>query len=116
MRVGEAEGDPEGDGRRTLTNGWDSRLWRLEDKHFREGSSVRQFGRPRPLRIRHRRRRSSTRSVFEKQSRPNNLDSRDLSNSNKMGAKIRPTCITRQEIKEAFCQALDSKYIPIRKR
>ena len=57
MRVGEAEGDPEGDGRRTLANGWESRLWRLEDKHLREGSSVRQFGRPRPLRIRHRRRR-----------------------------------------------------------
>ena len=57
MRVGEAEGDPEGDRRRTLANGWESRLWRLEDKHLREGSSVRQFGRPRPLRIRHRRRR-----------------------------------------------------------
>ena len=57
MRVGEAEGDPEGDGHRTLANGWESRLWRLEDKHLREGSSVRQFGRPRPLRIRHRRRR-----------------------------------------------------------
>ena len=57
MRVGEAEGDPEGDGRRTLANGWESRLWRLEDKHLREGSSVMQFGRPRPLRIRHRRRR-----------------------------------------------------------
>ena len=57
MRVGEAEGDPEGDGRRTLANGWESRLWRLEDKHLREGNSVRQFGRPRPLRIRHRRRR-----------------------------------------------------------
>ena len=57
MRVGGAEGDPEGDGRRTLANGWESRLWRLEDKHLREGSSVRQFGRPRPLRIRHRRRR-----------------------------------------------------------
>ena len=57
MRVGEAEGDPEGDGRRTLANGWESRLWRLEDKHLREGSSVSwQFGRPRPLRIRHRRR------------------------------------------------------------
>ena len=56
MRVGGAEGDPEGDGRRTLANGWESRLWRLEDKHLREGSSVRQFGRPRPLRIRHRRR------------------------------------------------------------
>ena len=55
MRVGEA--DPEGDGRRTLANGWESRLWRLEDKHLREGSSVMQFGRPRPLRIRHRRRR-----------------------------------------------------------
>ena len=59
MRVGEAEGDPEGDGRRTLANGWESRLWRLEDKHLREGSSVRQFGRPRPLRICHRRRRRS---------------------------------------------------------
>ena len=57
MRVGEAEGDPEGGGRWTLANGWESRLWRLEDKHLREGSSVRQFGRPRPLRIRHRRRR-----------------------------------------------------------
>ena len=57
VRVGEAEGDPEGDGRRTLANGWESRLWRLEDKHLREGSSVMQFGRPRPLRIRHRRRR-----------------------------------------------------------
>ena len=57
VRVGEAEGDPEGDGRRTLANGWESRLWRLEDKHLREGSSVRQFGSPRPLRIRHRRRR-----------------------------------------------------------
>ena len=56
MRVGEAEGDPEGDGRRTLANGWESRLWMLEDKHLREGSSVMQFGRPRPLRIRHRRR------------------------------------------------------------
>ena len=40
-----------------LANGWESRLWRLEDKHLREGSSVRQFGRPRLLRIRHRRRR-----------------------------------------------------------
>ena len=56
MRAGGAEGDPERDGRRTLVNGWDSRLWRLEDKHLREGSSVRQFGRSRPLRIRHRRR------------------------------------------------------------
>ena len=56
MRAGGAEGDPERDGRRTLVNGWESRLWRLEDKHLREGSSVRQFGRPRPLRIRHRRR------------------------------------------------------------
>ena len=54
MRVGEAEGDPEGDGRRTLANGWKSRLWRLEDKHLREGSFVWQFGRPRPLKIRHR--------------------------------------------------------------
>ena len=35
MRVGEAEGDPKGDGRRTLANGWESRLWRLEDKHLR---------------------------------------------------------------------------------
>ena len=61
MRVGEAEGDPEGDGRRTLANGWESRLWRLEDKHLREGSSVRQFGRPRPLSIRHRRRRNNWR-------------------------------------------------------
>ena len=59
MRVGEAEGDPKGDGRRTLAKGWESRLWMLEDKHLREGSSVRQFGRPRPLRISHRRRRSS---------------------------------------------------------
>ena len=57
MRVGEAEGYPEGDRRRTLANGWGSRLWGLEDKHLREGSSVRQFGRRRPLRIRHRRRR-----------------------------------------------------------
>ena len=57
MRAGGAEGDPEGDGRRTLVNGWESRLWRLEDKLLREGSSFRQFGRPRPLRIRHRRRR-----------------------------------------------------------
>ena len=56
MRVGEAERDH---GRRTLANGWESRLWRLEDKHLSEGSSVRQFGRPRPLRIRHRRRRRS---------------------------------------------------------
>ena len=66
MRVGGAEGDPEGDGRRTLANGWESRLWRLEDKHLREGSSVRQFGRPRPLRIRDRRRRfdSFTRREF----------------------------------------------------
>ena len=57
MRAGGAGGDPEGDGRRTLVNGWESLLWRLEDKHLREGSSVRQFGRPHPLRIRHRRRR-----------------------------------------------------------
>ena len=61
MRAGEAEGDPEGDRRRTLVNGWESRLWRLEDKNLREGSSARQFGRPRPLRIRHRRRRSKIR-------------------------------------------------------
>ena len=53
MRVGGSEGDPEGDGRRRLANVWESRLWRLEDKHLREVSSVRQFGRPRPLRIRH---------------------------------------------------------------
>ena len=58
MRAGGAEGDPEGDGRRTLVNGWESRLWRLEDKHLSEGSSVRQFGRSRPLRILHRRRRN----------------------------------------------------------
>ena len=56
LRVGEAERDPEGDGRRTLANGWESGLWRLEDKHLWERSSVRQFGKPRPLRIRHRRR------------------------------------------------------------
>ena len=30
MRAGGAEGDPERDGRRTLVNGWESRLWRLE--------------------------------------------------------------------------------------
>ena len=60
MRAGGAEGDSEGDGRRALVNGWESRLWRLEDKHLREGSSVRQFGRPRPLRIRHRRREEVT--------------------------------------------------------
>ena len=41
MRAGGAEGDPERDGRRTLVNGWESRLWRLEDKHLREGSSFR---------------------------------------------------------------------------
>ena len=57
MRAGGAEEDPERDRRRTLVNGWESRLCRLEDKQLREGSSVRQFGRPRPLRIRHRRRR-----------------------------------------------------------
>ena len=66
MRVGEAEGDPEGDGRRTLANGWESRLWRLEDKHLREGSSVRQFGRPRPLYIRHRRKRRRRRILIFK--------------------------------------------------
>ena len=54
MRARGSEGDPERDGCRTLVNGWESRLWRLEDKHLREGSSVRQFGRPRPLRICHR--------------------------------------------------------------
>ena len=39
MRVGGAEGDPEGDGRRTLVNGWESRLWRrqaLERGEFRQ--------------------------------------------------------------------------------
>ena len=70
MREGEAEGDSEGDWRRTLANGWESRLWRLEDKHFREGSSVRQFGRPRPLRIRHRRRRISLSILNHLQCRP----------------------------------------------
>ena len=57
VRVRGAEGDPEEDGRRTLANGWESWLWRLEDTHLREGISVRQFGRPCPLMIRHRRRR-----------------------------------------------------------
>ena len=65
MRAGGAEGDPERDGRRTLVNGWESRLWRLEDKHLREGSSVRQFGRSRPLRIRHRRRRRRRRDGMD---------------------------------------------------
>ena len=65
MRAGEAGGDPEGDGRRALVNGWESRLWRLEDKHLREGSSVRQFGRPRPLRIRHRRRRRVSEKEYD---------------------------------------------------
>ena len=37
MRVGGVEGDPEGDGRRTLANGWESRLWRLEDKALERG-------------------------------------------------------------------------------
>ena len=60
MRAGGAEGDPEGDGRRTLMNGWESRLWRLEDKHLREGSPVRLFGRPQSLRIGHSRRRNSS--------------------------------------------------------
>ena len=64
MRAGGAEGDPERDGRRTLVNGWESPLWRLKDKHLREGSSVMQFGRPRPLRIRHRRRRRSCLMTF----------------------------------------------------
>ena len=66
MRAGGAEGVPEGDGRRTLVNGWESRLWRLEDKHLREGSSVRQLRKPRPLRIRQgriRRRRFTFRNV-----------------------------------------------------
>ena len=57
VSAGGAGGDPEGDGRRTLVNGWESRLWRLKDKHLREGSSVRQFGRLRPKRIRQGRRR-----------------------------------------------------------
>ena len=64
MRVGEAKGDPEGDGRRTLGNGWESRLWRLEDKHLREGISVRQFERSRPLRIRRRRRKRRFKNVL----------------------------------------------------
>ena len=64
VRAGGAEGDPEGDGRRTLVNGWESRLWRLEDKHLKEGSSVRQFRRPRPWRIRHRRRRRRLRNLL----------------------------------------------------
>ena len=39
--VGGAEGDPEGDGRRTLANGWESRLWEagrqaLERGEFRQ--------------------------------------------------------------------------------
>ena len=59
MRAGGAEGDPKRDERRTLVNGWESRQWRLEDKHLREGSSVRHFGRPHSLRIRHRRRRTT---------------------------------------------------------
>ena len=58
MWVGGAEGDPERDGRRTLVNGWESRLWRLEDKYMREG-------RPRPLRIRHRKRRSRIMPHYE---------------------------------------------------
>ena len=60
MRAGGAGGDPEGDGRRTLVNGSESRLWRLGDKQLREGRSIRQFGRPSPLRIRHRRRREKS--------------------------------------------------------
>ena len=36
MRVGGAEGDPEGDGRRTLANEWESGLWRLERGEFRQ--------------------------------------------------------------------------------
>ena len=35
MRVGEAEGDPEGYGRRTLANRWESRLW-TERGEFRQ--------------------------------------------------------------------------------
>ena len=64
VRAGGAGGDPEGDGRRKLVNGWESRLWRLKDKHMREGSSVRQFGRSRPLRICHRRRSQRCACVF----------------------------------------------------
>ena len=56
MWVGGAEGDPEGDGRRTLANGWEPRLWRLE--------SVRQFGRPCPLKIRHRRRKRICTEIY----------------------------------------------------
>ena len=64
MRAGGAEGDPERDGRRRLVNGWESRLWRLEGKRLSEESSVRPFGRQRPLRIRHRRRRRSSEVEF----------------------------------------------------
>ena len=52
VRVGEAEGDPEGDGRRTLANGWESRLWRraLERGEFRqavwEATSINTFCTP----------------------------------------------------------------------
>ena len=73
MRVGEAEGDPEGDGRRTLANAWKSRLWRLEDKHLREGSSVRQFGKPRSLRIRHRRRRMNSPLMINQNAQNNKI-------------------------------------------
>ena len=47
-----------------------------------------------------------------------NLDStsRYLSNSDKMGANIRPIRKSRLEIKEAFCQALGRKYNQTRKR
>ena len=36
MRVGGAEGDPEGDGRRTLANGWESQRQALERGEFRQ--------------------------------------------------------------------------------
>ena len=36
MRVGGAEGDPEGDGRRTLANGWESGRQALERREFRQ--------------------------------------------------------------------------------
>ena len=36
MRVGEAEGDPEGDGRRRLANGWEAGRQALERGEFRQ--------------------------------------------------------------------------------
>ena len=44
VRVGEAEGDPEGDGRRTLANGWESRLWRLEASTWERGVPLGSLG------------------------------------------------------------------------